>query len=310
MYNENNSGKHYIPAHHRRRAKRRKQQSLIIATVATICSIIACATIAFVFTNTEPLKNTFTDAYVACDVLETFDGTTKSDVTVKNTGEVQSYIRAKLMDFVTKHLDDKFYLEGSQRIDVRNKIFREICANMLIHREFSSAYPAKFIIEKDTVRTENANKPNGYGAIDALSFSPYPKNPNIARFFREIGLADELGSGVKNVNHYLKIYSGGSPEFIEGDVFKQVIPIAEKGYKIQDRVQDRIQDNKQGTVYIKVIEFCSEAKSTSEIMDFLGLKSRPSFKKRILDPMLQSGLIVMTMPDKPTSRNQRYVVKK
>lgn len=216
----------------------------------------------------------------------------------------------KLMDFVTKHLDDKFYLEGSQRIDVRNKIFREICANMLIHREFSSAYPAKFIIEKDTVRTENANKPNGYGAIDALSFSPYPKNPNIARFFREIGLADELGSGVKNVNHYLKIYSGGSPEFIEGDVFKQVIPIAEKGYKIQDRVQDRIQDNKQETVYIKVIEFCSEAKSTSEIMDFLGLKSRASFKKRILDPMLQNDLIAMTIPDKPTSRNQKYVAKK
>ena len=86
---------------------------------------------------------------------------------------------------------------------------------MLIHREFSSAYPAKFIIEKNIVHTENANKPNGYGAIDALSFSPYPKNPNIAKFFREIGLADELGSGVKNVNHYLKIYSGGTPEFIE-----------------------------------------------------------------------------------------------
>lgn len=96
MYNENNSGNHYIPAH-RRRSKRRKQQSLIIAVVAILCSIIACATIAFVFTSTKPLENTFTDAYVACDVLETFDGTTKSDVTIKNTGEVQSYIRAKVV---------------------------------------------------------------------------------------------------------------------------------------------------------------------------------------------------------------------
>ena len=97
MYNNNNSGKHYIPAHRRRRAKRRKQQSLIIAVVAILCSIIACATIAFVFTSTKPLENTFTDAYVACDVLETFDGTTKTDVTIKNTGEVQSYIRAKVV---------------------------------------------------------------------------------------------------------------------------------------------------------------------------------------------------------------------
>lgn len=96
MYNENNSGNHYIPTH-RRRSKRRKQQSLIIAVVAILCSIIACATIAFVFTNTEPVENTFTDAYVACDVLETFNGTTKSNVTIKNTGEVQSYIRAKVV---------------------------------------------------------------------------------------------------------------------------------------------------------------------------------------------------------------------
>lgn len=97
MYNENNSGNHYIPAHRRRRAKRRKQQNLIIAIVVIICSIISCVTFAFVFTNTEPVENTFTDAYVACDVLETFDGTTKSDVIIKNTGEVQSYIRAKVV---------------------------------------------------------------------------------------------------------------------------------------------------------------------------------------------------------------------
>lgn len=97
MYNETNSGKHYIPAHCRRRARRRKQQSLVIAIVAILCSIIACVSIAFVFTSTKPVKNTFTDAYVACDVLETFDGTTKSDVTIKNTGEVQSYIRAKVV---------------------------------------------------------------------------------------------------------------------------------------------------------------------------------------------------------------------
>ena len=63
------------------------------------------------------------------------------------------------MEFIEKHLNDKFYLEGTQRISIRNKIFREVCANLLIHREFSSAYPAKLIIENDKVRTENANKP-------------------------------------------------------------------------------------------------------------------------------------------------------
>ena len=115
MYNNNNSGKHYIPAHRRSRAKRRKQQSLIIAVVTILCSIIACATIAFVFTSTKPLENTFTDAYVACDVLETFDGITKTDVTIKNTGEVQSYIRAKVV--VTWMSDDKTKVTALKPID-------------------------------------------------------------------------------------------------------------------------------------------------------------------------------------------------
>ena len=213
---------------------------------------------------------------------------------------IKSYY--KLMDFVSKHLDDKFYIEDSQRIDVRNKIFREVCANMLIHREFSSAYPAKLIIEKDCVRTENANKPNGYGVIDSFSFSPYPKNPNIARFFREIGLADELGSGVKNVNHYLKIYSGGKPEFIEADIFKQILPLTAM---TQDTTQDTTQDK-----YAKIlIDFCSKPRTRVEMMECIGIKERSYFKKYILDPMLLKGILKMTIPEKPTSRNQKYIAK-
>lgn len=215
----------------------------------------------------------------------------------------------KLMDFVDKHLDDRFYIEGTQRIDLRNKIFREVCANMLIHREFSSAYPAKFIIEKDIVHTENANKPNGYGAIDALSFSPYPKNPNIAKFFREIGLADELGSGVKNVNHYLKIYSGGTPEFIEADIFKQVIPIAESISTPQDTPQDapQVPPSKNAS---KLVEFCSIPRSRQEMMDFVGLKDKKNFVKNYINPMIEQGMIEMTNPDKLTSKFQKYVTKK
>lgn len=214
------------------------------------------------------------------------------------------------MDFVDKHLDDRFYLEGTQRIDLRNIIFREVCANMLIHREFSSAYPAKFIIEKDIVHTENANKPNGYGAIDALSFSPYPKNPNIAKFFREIGLADELGSGVKNVNHYLKIYSGGTPEFIEADIFKQVIPIAESASTPQDAPQDTTQDTTQDKYAKMLTRFCVEPRTRAEMMEHIGIKERAYFKKSILDPLLAKGVITMTLPDKPTSKFQKYVTKK
>ena len=46
--------------------------------------------------------------------------------------------------------------------------------------------------------------------------------------------------------------------------------------------------------------------TTSEMMRELGLKSRASFRKNYLLPAIESGLIKMTEPDKPTSRNQMY----
>lgn len=147
--------------------------------------------------------------------------------------------------------------------------------------------------------------------IDALNFSPYPKNPMIAKFFREIGLADELGSGVKNVTQYLKVYSGGVPEFIEADIFKQVLPINLDGCTTtQDNTQDNTQDVTQDKYAQRILAFCEKPRSRAEIMEYIGIKERAYFKKSILDPLLDGGQLLMMLPDKPTSRNQKYVAKK
>ena len=118
-------------------------------------------------------------------------------------------------------------MENEIRVSARNNLFREVIANMLIHREYSNAYPAKLIIEKDCVRTENGNKARGLGTISLKDFVPYPKNPVIASVFKEIGWAEELGSGVRNIVKYSKVYSGTTPEFIDGDVFKTKISLNE-----------------------------------------------------------------------------------
>ena len=46
--------------------------------------------------------------------------------------------------------------------------------------------------------------------------------------------------------------------------------------------------------------------STKELMEFLGLKHRPTFRDNYLLPALVSGLIEMTVPDKPNSSKQKY----
>lgn len=131
----------------------------------------------------------------------------------------------RLTDFICRHVDDKFYLEGTQRVSIRSIIAREIVSNILMHREYTSPYPAKVIVEKGRILTENANKTYHYGRILDTT-SPYPKNPLIARFFNNIGRADELGSDVRNLYKYTKIYSDSEPVLFEDDVFKVEVPLS------------------------------------------------------------------------------------
>lgn len=49
--------------------------------------------------------------------------------------------------------------------------------------------------------------------------------------------------------------------------------------------------------------------SAAALLERLQLKSRDSFRKHFLNPALEKGLIVMGVPDKPTSRNQTYIRK-
>lgn len=136
----------------------------------------------------------------------------------------------QLMDFVAKHLPDPFYLDGTVRVSLRDKIFREVVANLLVHREYLNGRPARFIIYADRVEVDNANHPVGHGPLDPRGFQPFPKNPTLAKFFVQLGRVEELGSGVRNVTRYLQDYRpGGHAEFIEEDVFRTVVPVPATG---------------------------------------------------------------------------------
>ncbi|WP_207720463.1 helix-turn-helix domain-containing protein [Clostridium gasigenes] len=129
---------------------------------------------------TAVLPHYRTDAILRVEDIDRYDD--RDDI---RTNLIESYDR--LMVFVEKHLSDKFFLENDQRISLRNRIFREVISNILIHRDYANSFPAKFIINRDVVITENSNKPHGHGAINPEKFSPFPKNPMIAKFFKEIG---------------------------------------------------------------------------------------------------------------------------
>lgn len=160
-----------------------------------------------------------TDAIYRVENLDRYD-----DRLQVTTNLIEAY--ELLMDFVTKHTSDKFCLIDNVNTSIRGIISREVIANILVHRDYSSAFPAKVIIEKDWLKTENWCIPRRHGNIMSDEFTPYPKNPLIQQFFANIGRTDTIGSGVRNLYKYTPIYSdGGKPELIEDDVFRITIPL-------------------------------------------------------------------------------------
>lgn len=215
------------------------------------------------------------------------------------TNLIDSYDR--LTDFICRHIDDKFFLEGTQRISVRSIIAREIVSNILMHREYSSPYPAKVIVEKGRILTENANKTYHYGRI-LTTTTPYPKNPIIAKFFNNIGRADELGSGVRNLYKYTKIYSDGEPLLFEDDVFRVEIPLSDIMTADKPPISaDKVPINHQQSLILDYIKENGSI-SNAEACKILGL--RPTRVKEILREMVDIGLLSAVGEKK----NRRYTL--
>ena len=59
-----------------------------------------------------------------------------------------------------------------------------------------------------------------------------------------------------------------------------------------------------------VLVFCQIEKSKKEICEYMGYRNRTFFTRKYLTPLLQKGQLQMTQPDKPNSRNQKYITGK
>lgn len=81
--------------------------------------------------------------------------------------------------------------------------------------------------------------------------------------------------------------------------------------KILDEITGMVTEGSEYmTEYLKrmldVMEYDVPYTSTA-IMDLLGLKSKETFRKNYMNPALKYNLVKMTIPDKPNSKNQRYI---
>lgn len=94
----------YEARHLQRRHKRRsKKTGMLFLSLLLVATMMVGGTLAWLSTKDAPIQNTFLPTKVTCKVTESFDGRTgvKSNVNVENTGDIDAYIRVKLVTYRT-----------------------------------------------------------------------------------------------------------------------------------------------------------------------------------------------------------------
>lgn len=101
------------------------------------------------------------------------------------------------------------------------------------------------------------------------------------------------------------------------DIFKAVIPLhviaTEKVGPYSEHDGDH--DGEHDTTHdenrvMRILTFCEIPRTRTEIQEFAGVKSRRYIQLEILKPLLDSGKLKLTLPDKPQSKFQKYVATK
>ena len=205
---------------------------------------------------------------------------------------------------------------------------REAVINAIIHNDFSNEVPPKFELFADRLEITSAGViPAGFSEEDFFKGYSVPHNKELMRIFRDLELVEQLGSGIPRIleQYQASIYHF-SPNFI-----RVVMPFAEslitqddvprKHHASTAQASDQASD--QATPEVprkhpastpqasdqadKLIAYCHKPRFVTEMMDYLGLKHRTYFRRNILNPLLDTGRLELTVPDKPKSPKQKYV---
>ncbi len=116
-------------------------------------------------------------------------------------------------------------------------------------------------------------------------------------YYDALGAADKQADSAIFVELMLEIIR---------DSLAEVTVVGRSTDQVSDQVSDQDSDQDKSPVERLLAVIGSDALSAAELMQRLGLSHKPTFRKNYLNPAIKQGLIERTIPDKPSSRNQKY----
>ncbi len=177
---------------------------------------------------------------------------------------------------------------------------RELILNALIHRDYSihtDSTPITIRMFSDRFEIENPGGLYGRMTLDRLGkFAADTRNPAIANAMEILGETENRYSGIPTIINAMEEYGLPAPLF-ENDrgVFRVTLY---NSVKVNDSI-----DSDQN----RILQFCKTPKSRKEIEQlFNGRMTIAYVMDKYIKPMVNEGLLALTIPDKPKSKYQKY----
>ena len=195
---------------------------------------------------------------------------------------------------------------------ITSRAAREAIINAVVHNDYSYGGTPKIEFFSDRVEiTSMGGLPYGVSESDFFSGFSIPRNKEIMRVFRDLEIVEQLGSGIPRI---LEVYSKNVFEIRESFV-RIVLPYAKPLVSLRD-----ISEQSPGLTItpqvgtksalsrhqVEILHKCRDDSALVDLMAVTGRSDRTKFRDQVLRPLLEAGLIEMTIPDKPRSSKQRY----
>ncbi|MCI8466454.1 MAG: transcriptional regulator [Lachnospiraceae bacterium] len=186
---------------------------------------------------------------------------------------------------------------------------REAIINSFGHKLFGSGQSNEVAIFKDRIEIYNPGPfPVGLTPemfIDGKS-RPVRRNPLITRTLYYSKDMESFATGLKRISTACK--EAGCQVKFEQQQYGFAVIFYRKKDNLGNDTQVNAQVNAQAEIATRILQYCQHPRSKKEIADYLGYKSVKSITT-VINVLLETEKLARTVPDKPHSRNQKYLTK-
>ena len=185
------------------------------------------------------------------------------------------------------------------------KAVREIVVNSLMHRDYgpySNGTPTRLAIFSNRLECWNPGGIYGGQSIDDLGYANIQtRNPTLVSILEIQGVAENRHSGIPLIREEMRRAGLRPPVFIDRrGSFNATL------YNEPEVRSTVSRDGRRKVSEEELLEFCAVPRSRGEIASHFGINTAYA-SSHYINPLVARELLLMTMPEKPQSKDQRFV---